>query len=193
MEPIANSRTFSMPGTRTLRVSLLGVALAAVAMFCIAADRGLPAQHGILNFGKVNDRLYRGAEPNTAGVTNLGKLGITTIIDLREGRQVRKAEAREAAAIGITYTNIPLDGLGKPKKADMARILNVMEAATGPVFVHCEHGCDRTGTVIACYRIGHDHLSATEAQKEADHYGMSRLERGMRSFVEEFKPESGPK
>jgi protein tyrosine/serine phosphatase len=153
----------------------------------IAGDRGVPAQNGILNFGRVSERLYRGAEPDTAGVNNLRKLGVATIIDLRMEKEVRAGEATDAAASGITYTNVPLKGLGRPKDKDIAQVLALIEASSGPVFVHCEHGCDRTGTVIACYRMKHDRWTAKAAQQEADVYGMSKLERGMRSFLAEFE------
>ena len=81
---------------------------------------------------------------------------------------------------------MPLKGLGRPTEKQLAHVLEIIESAPGPVFVHCEHGCDRTGTVIACYRIHHDLWTAAAAQKEADVYGMSKLERGMRSFVADF-------
>lgn len=171
---------------RPLTLSLLSLAGVAMVLLCFAGDRGLPAQNGILNFGQVNDHLYRGAEPDAAAVTNLGKLGVKTIIDLRTVREVRKEEAIEAAAAGITYTNIPFAGLGRPADAQVAKVLAVIESSPGPVFVHCEHGCDRTGTVIACYRIRHDQLTGETAQTEADRYGMSKLERGMRGFVADF-------
>jgi protein tyrosine/serine phosphatase len=171
---------------RLLKFCSLPCLLLAAAVFCFAGERGLPAQNGILNFGQVNDRLYRGAEPDAAAVRNLGQLGVKTIIDLRTGREVRTQEAAEAAAAGITYTNIPFAGLGRPTDAQVAKVLSTIEASPGPVFVHCEHGCDRTGTVIACYRIRHDQLTGEAAQTEADRYGMSKLERGMRSFIADF-------
>jgi hypothetical protein len=34
---------------------------------CVAGERGVPPQQGIANFGKVNDGLYRGAQPEAAG------------------------------------------------------------------------------------------------------------------------------
>src|SRR6476646_7366942 len=75
-----------------------------------AGNRGLPAQQGVLNFGKIGEDVYRGAEPDTAAVANLQRLGIKTIIDLRKPGQVRKAEATEAQACGIVYTNVAMPG-----------------------------------------------------------------------------------
>jgi tyrosine-protein phosphatase SIW14 len=176
----------AMSSHRRLKLSVLSLAGLAIVLFCFAGERGVPAQNGILNFGQVNDHLYRGAEPDTVAVQNLARLGVKTIVDLRTGKEVRAPEAAEAAAAGILYTNIPLKGLGRPTDAQITKALAVIETSSGPVFVHCEHGCDRTGTVIACYRIRHDQLSGEAAQTEADHYGMSGLERGMRSFIADF-------
>jgi len=153
---------------------------------CFAADRGLPAQHGILNFGKVSDRLFRGAQPDAAAIRNLEHLGIKTIIDLRMPTQVWKPEETEARAHGILYTNFPMHGLGRPTDAQVREVLSLIETLPGPIFVHCQHGCDRTGTIIACYRIEHDRWTREAAFEEARHYGISWFERGMKSFVMDF-------
>lgn len=175
----------------SLKSALLFAALLAVADLCLAADRGQPAAHGILNFGQVNDHLYRGAEPDAAAITNLQNLGVKTVIDLRTHGEVRAGESTEAAAAGIAYTNVPFGGLARPTDEQVDHVLALIEASPGPVFVHCEHGCDRTGTVIACYRLRHDHWTLAEAQKEADYYGMSELERAMRSYVAAFAVNAG--
>jgi len=151
-----------------------------------AAGRGLPVSHGITNFGRVNDHLFRGAQPDAAGLAGLRNLGVKTIICLRLTNDLWRPEKDLAASNGMTFINLPLKGLGRPRDADVARALALIENSPDPVFVHCEHGCDRTGALIACYRIAHDHWTAAAAQKEADRYGMSSLERGMRSFIADF-------
>ena len=153
---------------------------------CHAENRGVPATHGITNFGMVNGRLYRGAQPDAAGLANLKQLGIKTIICLRMANDLWGPEKSEAASNGMTFINIPLPGAARPKDRDVARALSMIENSPGPVFVHCCFGCDRTGTIIACYRIEHDRWTGVEAQKEADHYGMSPLEFGMRKFIADF-------
>ena len=166
--------------------ALAGVLAVLAAALCQAADRGVPASHGINNFGKVNDHLYRGAQPNAAGITNLKTLGVKTIICLRQTNDLWGPEKAEAANSGMTFINIPLSGNSRPRDGDVTRALSIIEASPGPVFVHCRAGCDRTGTIIACYRIEHDHWTGAKAQKEAKHYGMSPLEFGMKRFIADF-------
>ena len=151
-----------------------------------SGERGVPASQGIINFGKVNDGLYRGAQPDAAGIRNLKKLGIRSIINLRMADDVWKAEASEAGANGILYTNLPMKGYGRPKPEQVAQALALIEGLPSPVFIHCAHGCERTGTIIACYRVKHDHWSADLALEEARRYGISKWAWGMRKYIAEF-------
>jgi protein tyrosine phosphatase (PTP) superfamily phosphohydrolase (DUF442 family) len=168
--------------------------LPCVLAFCptIARARGLPASGGITNFGKVDANLYRGAQPDATGIEHLKALGVKTIINLRMPGDVVKAEASDAGANGINYTNVPLAGLGRPADVEVAKILLLIQDSPGPVFIHCEHGCDRTGTLAACYRIQHDGWSYPEAMKEADKYGLSIWERGMRRYIADFAKSAHP-
>jgi protein tyrosine/serine phosphatase len=163
--------------------ALLMLGLLASAGLCAYAERGLPAREGITNFGKIDEGVYRGAQPSALGITNLARLGIKSIINLRMTRDVWKDEERLALAHGILYTNLPLSGTGRPSDDQVRIALEMIQTLPGPVFIHCQHGCDRTGTIIACYRIQHDKWSNEAALQEAGRYGMSKLELGMRNFV----------
>lgn len=167
--------------------ALLAGLLAGLQVLCSqAAPRGLPAQEGILNFGKVSERLYRGAQPDATGLKNLQRLGIRMVVDLRLPDKHSQAESAAAQANGLTYTNIPLSGLGRPADEQVRKVLALIANGPGPVFVHCEHGCDRTGTIIACYRLQHDRWSSEAALEEAARYGLSKLERGMKRYILDF-------
>jgi len=167
----------------------LGVLLLGLAFFLthrVAGARGLPVQDGIRNFGKISDAVFRGAQPDALGITNLARLGVKMIINLRMTNDIWNPEERLARAQGILYTNLPLRGMGRPTDQQVRGILEAIEAAPGPVFVHCQHGCDRTGAIVACYRIQHDKWTSDAALKEAVLYGMSKFERGLKRYVVDF-------
>ena len=73
-----------MPASET--DAWLTVSLVSLTTFGIASERGLPAQEGIPNFGRIDQTNYRGAQPDAAAIKNLHRLGIKTIIDLRNDR-----------------------------------------------------------------------------------------------------------
>jgi len=160
--------------------------------FCEAGERGLPVQEGILNFGKIDDHVYRGAQPDATGIQNLKRLGVKLIVNLRQPGDGWKEEAAEALAHGILYTNIPMSGVGRPKDETVRQVLAVFETPSAPIFVHCQFGCDRTGTVVACYRIQHYHWSSELALREAERYGISKYENQMRRYVIEFEKATKP-
>lgn len=161
--------------------SRLFLALAVLSLPAFAQPAGVP------NFHKVDEQVYRGAQPSNEGFQNLAKLGIKTVIDLREADERSLAEKKTVEAAGMRYVNIPLKGMSAPAAADVAQILGrFADTASGPVFVHCRRGADRTGTVIACYRISHDHWDNKKALAEAKQNGMSWIERAMQHYVLAF-------
>jgi len=151
-----------------------------VASGLVFAGSDTPA---IPNFHQVDEHLFRGAQPAASEFQNLARMGIKTVLDLREeGHAIAEEKLVEAA--GMRYISLPMSGVLPPSDQQISRALAVLEdPADGPVFVHCRRGADRTGTVIACYRIAHDGWQNRQALDEARTFGMSWLERAMRSYV----------
>jgi protein tyrosine phosphatase (PTP) superfamily phosphohydrolase (DUF442 family) len=144
---------------------------------------------GLPNFHQVNARIYRGGQPKSEGWDTLAKLGVKTVIDLRaEGGHSARAEERAVAAAGMHYVNVPLSGMWAPPDATMAKVLALLDESTELVFVHCRRGADRTGTVMACYRIAHDGWSNRKALQEAGSYGMRWVNVVMRRYILAFHP-----
>ena len=102
-------------GSSRFWLFLLGVAVGLCA--CAARQPGLPLRNGIANFAVVNERLYRGAQPDVSGLRNLKRLGVGSIINLRMTHDAWKAEAAEARAVGIAYTNVPLSGFSASRRS----------------------------------------------------------------------------
>jgi tyrosine-protein phosphatase SIW14 len=160
---------------------------ASIFTFPLGAAAGIEAP-GIPNFHQVNAHLYRGGQPSDAGWSSLAKLGVKTVIDLRPASEHsigKEAIAVEAA--GMVYVSQPMARLAAPTNEEIRKILALLDSSEQwPIFVHCRRGADRTGTVIACYRIAHDQLASQEALREARSYGLSRLEVGMKHFIQNF-------
>jgi tyrosine-protein phosphatase SIW14 len=152
-----------------------------------AAGADEPA--GVRNFHAVNDHVYRGAQPTAEGFANLGKLGVKTVIDLRRGDEHKESEQEIVERAGMRYIHIPLNGYEAPSNDNVAKILALLDDSPAwPVFIHCRRGADRTGTVIACYRVAHDHWTNGKALTEAKLHGMSWTEIWMQRYVMQFKP-----
>ena len=171
--------------TRVFRFNLGALALllstGAVLAQALAADPSLP------NFHQVNEQLYRGGQPKAGGLQKLRTLGVKTIVNLRGEDNQTRAEAEEARNLGLRYYNISLPGFAKPNDGQVQRVLDIINASENqPVFIHCHHGEDRTGTIIACYRISHDGWTAEQAKKEAERYGMTWIQRGMKDYIDDF-------
>jgi len=166
---------------------LVGCASVSTSVWAVDAAPGVP------NFHQVNEHIYRGAQPKGAGWNSLAELGIKTVIDLRpESEHSCKAEKRAVEAAGMRYVNVPLSEMAAPPDAKVSQALALLDDSPGPVFVHCRRGADRTGTVIACYRIAHGGWSNRQALQEAVSFGMSWIEVGMRRYVLAFHAAGAP-
>jgi tyrosine-protein phosphatase SIW14 len=171
------------------RISALPLSVLALAFALVPAPAAGQVP-GVANFHKVDEQLYRGAQPTTQGFQSLAKMGIKTVVDLREADGRSKAERAAVTAAGMKYINIPLNGLAAPSDAEVKRVLEIFrDHGAGPVFVHCRRGADRTGTVCACYRISHDGWENAKALAEAKSFGMSWVETAMQRYVLRFRPE----
>ncbi|HHX39689.1 MAG TPA: dual specificity protein phosphatase family protein [Armatimonadetes bacterium] len=108
---------------------------------------------GIPNFHTVAPGIYRGGAPTREGLKALSKMGVRTIIDLRIEKQAKRVEKPLAEKMGFTWIHIPM-GREAPTEKQVATFLATLaKAPERPVFVHCQHGADRTGCMIGIYRV----------------------------------------
>jgi protein tyrosine/serine phosphatase len=144
---------------------------------------------GVPNSGKINDHLYRGAQPRDPGLLELKKLGITTIVDLRSEDPARISwEEKRAESLGIHFVHIPVSGWSPPTNEQVVQFLSIFrDSPQEKVFVHCLYGDDRTGVFVAVYRMALEKLPPEQALKEMYFFGFNGVwHPSMSAFVRDF-------
>ena len=138
-------------------------------------------------FKQVSETLYRGGQPLDGGLSKLRELGVNTVINLRGADDRSRAEETKVRALGLNYFNVSLPGWGRPEDARIVRIMEIINAPeSGRVFIHCKAGVDRTGVIVAIYRMTHDGWSSDRALAEAERLGMRRTQFWMRDYVKDY-------
>lgn len=156
---------------RSVLVTLLACSLTtpAIAAGNNGGSKNNAASVNIENFGKVNDHIYRGGQPEGDNYRQLAALGIKTIVDLR-GDAERGAKA-SAQAAGLRYINLPMAPKHYPQSDAAQRFLDIVnDPANGIVYVHCAGGKHRTGAMIAVYRMSVDGWNIDRAFQEMKDY-----------------------
>lgn len=128
---------------------------------------------GIANFGRMNAHLYRGAQPEIAAYPSLKAFGIDTVVRLSTGEEFIAGEREHVESLGMRFVSLPWRAAGVPSDEEVQAFLDLFrEQPSHTIFVHCREGVDRTGVMIALYRIAIDRFTADRAVAEmkAFHY-----------------------
>ncbi len=132
----------------------------------------------------MSDTLYRGAQPTREGFVELQRMGIRTVVNLRS----EHSDLQLIQGLDLKYVAIPMNA-AFPKEEDFRRFLAVArDPASQPVFVHCQHGSDRTGTAVALYRVAVQGWDREEAIQEmtGGGYGFHGIYFHLKTFIREF-------
>jgi protein tyrosine/serine phosphatase len=141
----------------------------------------------IKNFGQMDDRFFRGAQPKEGDYQQLAALGIKTIIDLRDDPEAY--EQRDAEALGMKYVNIPMSDKDYPAAEKIEQFLKLVDdPSTGKFYVHCAGGRHRTGVMGAVYRFNHYNWNYDQVYAEMKKYDFyTRFGHGeMKKFVQDY-------
>ena len=156
------------------------------------AAAGVPAERlqrpGLPRFGKVTNQLYRGGQPDNRGFAELKALGVRLVVNLRNEPDEIARERTVVESLGLRYASIPWRGKENPRIQQVAEFLDLLRAnADGAAFVHCERGAERTGVMIASYRMSAERWTAQQALDEMDLFGFRRFGFAhLKRFVREF-------
>ena len=119
------------------------------------------AQAQLPNLHRVDDGLWRSALPRHPDAATLHALGIRTVVNLRP-----QSDPPWFAGRSIATRQVPIDTWN----VDDAQVLDVLriaiDPAQRPVLIHCTHGADRTGLMVAAYRMVVQGWSEADAERE---------------------------
>jgi len=135
--------------------------------------------------------IVRGSQPTGQTLALLKSGGVTTVINLRNEDVLVAQEGIMAKRLGLNYVNIPMNIFDVPSKQQITDFLAAISKARGKVFVHCQHGQDRTGTMIGMYRIAHDGWDAKRAYQEMLSCGFRPYLGNLTEGVYEFSASMG--
>ena len=169
-------------------ISIMAIvfALASLSVAQVPAQNSLTNVH-IKNFGQMDERFYRGAQPKEQDYRDLQALGIKTVIDLRDDPV--SYERRDVEALGMRYVNIPMSDSDYPKSEQIDAFLKLVnDPATGKFYVHCAGGRHRTGVIGAVYRFNFYHWNFDQVYSEMKTYDFyTRFGHGaLKKFVEDY-------
>lgn len=151
-----------------MKTRILPVLLSLLASVAVASAENRPADwskpvasRSLHNLYQVTPELYRSAQPNVSSMRELKALGIRSIISLRSYH----SDAPVFKHDGLVLVRCPMHA-GSLTRVDLIKALQAITDAPKPVLLHCWHGSDRTGTVIAAYRMVWQNWPAAKAIAE---------------------------
>lgn len=177
------------------RGSYLSVLFAVVALVLASTGSAISQEAGkaadakvkIKNFGQMDERFFRGGQPDKDEFGQLAALGIKTVIDLREDPE--DYEKANVEALGMRYVNIPMIAKKYPQSSQVEEFLKLVDdPETGKFFVHCAGGRHRTGVMGAVYRFNHYKWDFDQVYAEMKKYDFyTRWGHGdMKKFVQDY-------
>lgn len=140
---------------------------------------------GLSNVGKVSKGIFRGAQPEASGYATLKSMGIKTVLNLRN----KHSDKKMVEAAGMKSMELKFDILkGTPDKAVVESAIKALKNPENhPVYVHCAHGQDRTGVVIAIYRIEVEGWPYDAAIDEMQAFGFNDIWTHLKEFLRQYE------
>jgi protein tyrosine phosphatase (PTP) superfamily phosphohydrolase (DUF442 family) len=103
---------------------------------------------GLNNLYKVDADLYRSEQPGKNDMVLLEKFGIKTVLNVRNIRN----DNYEAKYTNLQLQHLPIN-TWTISYAEVLQSMRAIEKSPKPVLIHCKHGSDRTGCIVAVYRM----------------------------------------
>jgi protein tyrosine/serine phosphatase len=172
-----------------MKPAFLFVWFAAAVLAAGPAPRERPAQWAtpvinttLENCFRVSADLLRCEQPEPKDIADLRALGVKSILNLR--RHNTDPKELERAGFKLLLQRMEADDLAVD---DLVAALRIIRDAPKPVMVHCWHGSDRTGSVVAAYRIVFQGWTREAALDELRHGGFGYHEKWFPNIITLFE------
>jgi len=141
---------------------------------------------GVRRFAYVDEGLYRGDQPTPEGFQQLKDMGVETVVNLR----LLHGDQDKMAGTGLKYIHLRFP-VWNPEDKDVLEFLKIVTTPEHkPVFVHCRLGNDRTGMMVAAYRMIIQGWPLERAMEEMEHYGYNPTWRWMENYLKDMDVEA---
>jgi len=156
-----------------------------------------PSPRGISNFGQVTPALFRGGQPTSDGYRELKQMGVEYVVSFRHEKGENSLERRAVEAQGMRFVSLPWHAWDTPANEEVSRFFVLLAAnRQSKIFVHCQQGRDRTGVMVAIYRIAVDHWCPESAVAEMKayhyhHFFFPQLESYVENFPQKLASDQG--
>ena len=138
----------------------------------------IKAEH-LKNFYRLDEKVYRSAQPGKKGFRELEQLGVRNVLSFRDYHS-----DEDAKGTALKLFRVKMEA-GEIRAEKVVEALRIIRKSNGPILIHCWHGSDRTGLVSAMYRIVFQGWSKDDAIDELMHgsYGYHSLYRNIPEFI----------
>jgi len=143
---------------------------------------------GLPNLGQVSATLFRGGQPRKEGYPKLKEMGVEIVVNLRDDKEEIAEERRIVEQNGMRFVSIPWNAWRDPDDRQVAEFLELLRAnPERKIFVHCKAGKERTGVMIAAYRIAVQGWTAPQALDEMEYFGIRGFWfRHLKNYIRDF-------
>ena len=123
------------------------------------------------NLHRVSGDLYRSEQPDEMTFKQLEDAGIKSVLNLRR----HHSDEDDAAQTELFLCELPINA-GDLTESQIRAALLLIHSMPKPVLVHCWHGSDRTGAVVASYRVVMENWNIEDAiaELEREEFGHHR-------------------
>lgn len=113
------------------------------------------------NLYRIDSGVYRSDQPTRADFAVLTGYGMTEVLNLRHFH----SDGPEAEGTPLVLHRIRSHA-HSIDSAQLVEAMRIIRDRKGPILIHCWHGSDRTGAVVALYRMVFQHVPREQAIRE---------------------------